>query len=127
MADYVTILTTRGSIPDPVALAAGVKTATGDATAVLVQITSNSWRGKKASPWTAAQIAAAQNLVDTTPEVTPELEAQRIIDAMPLWEKAAFLLILDRLNLLGARVNPVVNAVTPQQFLQAIRDKAATL
>lgn len=126
MASYITLTSARTTVPDAVALVANVKAAT-DATATLIRLPDGSYRGKKATDWTPADIAAAQSAIDTTPALTAQLEAQRLIDAMPLWEKAAFLLILDRFNLVGARLSPPVANVTPAQFLQAIRDKAGTL
>jgi hypothetical protein len=64
MASYVTLTTTRATIPDPVALLAAVKAVTDD-TAVLVAMQDLTWRGKKATDWSASDISAAQNALDT--------------------------------------------------------------
>jgi len=67
-AGYVTLTTTRLTLPDLPALQAAVKAATGDPTAV-VQPVAGAWRGKKDSgPWSPAHTAAAQQALDTTPE-----------------------------------------------------------
>lgn len=88
---------------------------------------SQAFRLTKATVWTPAQIAAVESMLDAPDPVAEHAAAQGIIDSMPLWERAAFLLILDRFNLIAPRVSPPLGQVTPAQFLQAIRDKVATL
>lgn len=85
------------------------------------------FRLTKATVWTPAQMAAVESILNATDPAAEHAAAQGIIDAMPLWEKAAFLLVLDRFNLIAPRVSPPLAQVTPAQFLQAIRDKVATL
>jgi hypothetical protein len=127
MAGYATFATTRLTPPDPVVLAAAVKAATSDATASVMIQAPGVWRGKQADDWTPAEIVAVQALIDTTAPATPQLEGQRLIDSMPLWEKAAFLLILDQFNIVRAALPTPLPPVSPAQFLAAIRAKAATL
>lgn len=82
---------------------------------------------KKNTPWTAPQIAFAQNAIDAAPASSPQLTAQAQIDAWPIAQKALVLALIDQLNVLGARVTPPIAAITPAQAIAAIRDKAATL
>lgn len=65
MASYATFSTTRLTLPDPVALTAAVKTATGDPTAVIATVPGVGWRAKKAAGWTAGDISATQTALDT--------------------------------------------------------------
>lgn len=127
MAAYTTWTSTRTTRPESGALLAAVKTATGDATAVVFTRGDGLWRGKKAAAWTAPQIAAVQGLIDTTPEATPQLTAQQAVDAWPLEYKALVLALIDALNVVRARLVPPLGAITPAQAIQAIRDKAGTL
>lgn len=104
---------------------------------------------KKLTDWTSGQITAAQNVLDTAPATSPELTAQALIDAMPVFEKAILLTIIDELNILRdwimsfkaataaatslanlqTRVAALSNMPdrTPAQAIQAVRDKAGTL
>lgn len=127
MAGYTTLTTTRTTLPDPAALLTGVKNATADPTAVLAFIGDGTWRGKKAAPWSAADISAAQNVLDTTAVLTPQLAAQRAIDSFPIEYKALVLSLIDAINVL--RTHPAIGlaAVTPAQALASIRQKAGTL
>jgi len=128
-AFYITLTTTRPTMPDPEALNAAVRTATGDATAILVfdPLGTGAWRGKKATAWTAPQITAAQNALDTTVADTPQRAAQREIDKMPIATKALLLTLLDQINQLRTQPTTTFASVTPAQALQAVRDKAGTL
>jgi hypothetical protein len=123
---YQTFTAARTTEPDLASLVAQLRAL--DATAgIQHQPGSQAFVIKKNTAWTGANITAAQNALDTAPASTPQLTAQADIDAMPLATKAAFLLILDRFNLIGTKLTPPLPNVTPAQFLQAIRDKAATL
>ncbi len=125
MADYITLTTTRTTRVDTVALLAAVKSATGDATAVLMALPDGTWRGKKANTWSAGDISAAQNALDTTAELTPQLAARQLVDNMSIYDKAQNLAIIDTLNTL--RGFHSLGAITPTQALNAIRAKADTL
>ena len=131
MPGYVTLTTTRQTLPDPVALLAAVKTATGDPTAVLVRLPDGTYHGKKATAWSAPHIAAAQAQLDTVAALTPQLEAQRFVDAMSIYDKARDLVTIDQLNVLRAKLRALgatgIPDITPAQAIQAIRDKAGTL
>lgn len=122
MASYITLTTTHR--PDPIAVVAAIKTATGDATAVLI-FDGSAWRGKKATAWTAPQIADAQTILDTTPALTKQVEAQREIDEWPIMFRALVLTLIDELNIL--RNLHGLAPRTPAQAITAIRNKAGTL
>lgn len=82
---------------------------------------------KKNSTWTAPQITAARDVIETAPAVTPQSLAQALIDRYPIEWRALALTLVDQINVL--RTHPAIGlaAVTPQQALTAIRNKAATL
>lgn len=88
-------------------------------------VADQSYTLKKATVWTAGQIAAAQNVLDTCAPVTPQSIAQNEIDTWPISVKALVLTLIDQLNVLRAFHS--LPAVTPAQALTAIRNKAGTL
>lgn len=128
MPFYITLITERESyIPDNDAMIAAIRTATSDPTAVLISHDGVLARGKKAAAWTVTQTRAAQTLLDTTAELTPQVVAQRRIDQFPIEFRALVLTLIDALNVL--RTHPAIGlpAITPTQAITAIRSKAATL
>ena len=131
MAGSVDLPTTRTTPPDPIAVQAAIKTATGDPTASLVQSRPGVWRGKKATPWSQAHHDAAQTIVDTTAALTPQQIAQRIVDGWPIEYRALVLALIDETNRLRAALRGLGVAglpdVTPVQAITAIRNKAGTL
>lgn len=126
MADYAMFTTTRTTTPDPVALAAAVRSATTDSTAVIVR-TPGGWRGKKAAAWSAGDLSAVQNALETTAELTASMTAQREIDVWPIMFKALVLALIDELNIVRAALPTPLPARTPGQAINAIRNKAGTL
>jgi hypothetical protein len=129
MPDYVTFTTVRATVPDLLVLVATVKTVTGDPTAVLWrEALTGVWRGKKATLWTSSDLAAVQTALDTTPALTPQLAAQRLIDIFPIEYKALVLALIDQLNVIRNLLVPVKTPdITPAQAIAAIRTKAGTL
>jgi hypothetical protein len=138
MAAYFTFTTTRATEPDPITLAAAIRNATTDATAVLSRLVDGTWRGKKTNAWTPSDISAVQNALDTAPALTPQRAAQTEIDNWPITMKAFALAVLDEVNVLRTEINtlraavsppltPPLPARTPAQLLAAIRNKAGTL
>jgi hypothetical protein len=125
MAGYVTITTQRVVPPDPIAVLAAIKTATGDPTAALIQSAPGVWRGKKADAWTAQQTADAQTIVDTTAALTPQLAAQRDVDRLSIAFRALVLTLVDEINVLRTRAG--LPERTVEQAFTAIRNKAGTL
>lgn len=124
MPNYITLITTRITIPDQIALLIAVKAVT-DSSAVLFNLQNGNWRGKKGTIWTPQQIIDTQIALDTTPALTPQLEAQRIIDSMSIFNKAIILLLLDEINILRTALSLPVR--TPSQAITGIRNKAGTL
>jgi len=99
MAAYQTFTSPRLTEPDPGSLLAQLRAL--DATAGMQHTVGTAiYRLKKATAWTGPQIAAAQNVIDTAPASSPQLTAQTAIDAMPIFEKAIILTLIDELNLL---------------------------
>lgn len=125
MAAYQTFTSVRATEPDPTALLTQLRAL--DATVGVQHSVGPTYVIKKATDWTAPQIAAAQNALDTAPASTPQLTAQAWVDAMPLNEKALILTLLDQVNLIRSKLSPPLPAITPAQVLQAVRDKAGTL
>lgn len=126
MADYHTFTAVRTTEPDFATLvatlkaldaSAGVQHTTGTKTYVL----------KKATAWTAPQITAAQNALETAPVTSPQLTAQSQIDNWDLATKAFALALIDQLNVIRSKLSPPLAAITTQQALAAIRQKAGEL
>lgn len=128
MAGYITLSTARSTRPDQVALTTTLRSAVGDAEAVLLIQPDATWRGKKTTAWTAPQIAAAQSALDSTAALTPQLAAQREVDVWSLEFKALALALIDQLNVIrNLLVPPKTPDITPAQALAAIRIKAGQL
>jgi hypothetical protein len=83
-AAYITLQTARTTRPDPDALTTALRTAVSDPTAVLTfdPLGTGAWRGKKANPWTSADIAAAQNALDTVAAYDPAVATSRQKDVL---------------------------------------------
>lgn len=81
----------------------------------------------KSTPWTAAQITAVQNVINTAPDDAPQIEAQFYVDIASIFERAAWLTLLDQINTIRAALPTPLAAITPAQMVAAIRSKAATL
>lgn len=130
MADYHTFMSGRPTEPDFAALTANLKAL--DVTAgVQHDAGTPMYVVKKSTPWTAAQITAAQNAIETAPEASPQRTAQAIIDNMPILEKAIILTLLDETNRLraalrGSGVTGLPNIDT-QTMIGAVRTKAGSL
>ena len=125
MADYHTFTTARLTEPDPASLLAQLRAL--DASAGVQHFSGPMFTIKKATVWTAPQIAAAQNVLDTAPASSPQLSAQSEVDAMSIFEKAIILTLLDQVNLIRSKLAPPLAAITVPQMLAAIRTKAGTL
>lgn len=124
MAQYQPMVASRTTQPDLPALIASLRASIANDVGVQM-FDSQHYLLKKANPWAAGEIAAAQTLLDAAPAITPQREAQSQIDNMPMVWKAIALTLLDQINVL--RANDGLAAVTPAQALAAIRAKAGTL
>lgn len=127
MADYHTFTTARATKPNATALLAAVRAAVDPSVGGTIENPLGKWQMKKNTVWTAPQITAAQTALDTCAADTPQLSAQQTIDAMPIFEKAIVLTILDQFNLVRSKLVPPLPPITVAQMIQAIRDKAGTL
>jgi sensor histidine kinase regulating citrate/malate metabolism len=120
---YQAYTTGRATEPDAATLLASLRAL--DATAGVQHQPGPAYVIKKATTWTAPQIAAAQTVIDTAPAATPQRAAQSTIDSWPLDLKAAFILVMEQMNVLRAFHS--LPAFTVQQFTDAIKTKAGTL
>jgi hypothetical protein len=64
---------------------------------------------------------AIQAIVDAAPVTSPVLDAKDEVDRLTLLLKAAFLTVLDAINVERARHGAV--AITPAQFLASVKSK----
>jgi hypothetical protein len=125
MADYHAFTATR--VP-PISLAAlNVALRAADPTAGVVTIVGAVVTVKSNTAWSPARIAAAQTILDTAPELTPQTRAQLQVDQLPIEFKALVLALIDELNIIRAALPTPLAARTPAQAIAAIRAKAATL
>lgn len=125
MSAYQALQTLRANEPDAAALLTALRAL--DPTTGVQHTTGTFYVIKKATAWTAPQIAAAQTALDSAPAATAQLTAQAEIDAWPITLKAFALALIDQLNVIRAAL-PVPKAdLTPAQALAAIRAKAGTL
>lgn len=123
---YQSFTTSRSTEPDPATLLAQLRAL--DATAgVQHNAGAAEYILKKATAWTAPQITAAQNVLNTAPAATPQLAAQAQVDVISIFDKALVLALLDEINVVRAALSPPLTARTPAQAIAAIRAKAGTL
>jgi hypothetical protein len=120
---YQTFTAVRTTEPDPASLLAQLRAL--DATAGVQHQPGPIYTIKKNSAWLPAHVTAAQNVLDTAPATTPQRTAQSTIDQWPLDLKAAFILVMEQVNVLRAFHS--LPAFTVQQFVDAIKAKALTL
>jgi hypothetical protein len=67
---------------------------------------------------------AVQSVVDAAPNASPLLDAKEQVDAISLVERAAYLTLLDAINVERARHG--AQAITKPQFIQAVKDRVET-
>jgi hypothetical protein len=125
MASYQSFTSARATEPDPATLLANLRAL--DASAGVQHLLGPTYVIKKATAWTAPQISAAQNAIDTAPAATPQLAAQTEIDNWSIVQKAFALALIDQLNIIRAALPTPLSAITPTQAIAAIRNKAGTL
>lgn len=82
---------------------------------------------KDAGDWTPAQITGVQNILNTAPASSPQLDALAWASRMPLEYQGLVLALVDAINLSRTQPTQAFPAVTAVQAVQAIRDKIATL
>jgi hypothetical protein len=121
--------TLRGTPPDDVALLSAVKAALGNDPTLGLSYTADPTRFvvTKATAWLAAELTAVQAAIEGAPALTPQVVAQRAIDAMLIYDKARDLALIDQLNVIRAALPAPKPDITIAQALAAIRAKAGTL
>jgi len=125
MPAYQSFTSGRATEPDPASLLSALRAL--DGTAGVQHPLGASYVVKKATAWTAPQIAAAQTAIDTAPAATAQLAGQATIDGWPIALLAFASLVKDQINVLRANPALPLPPFTDQQVLAAIRAKAATL
>lgn len=125
MSAYQSFTSARQTDPDAASLLALLRAL--DPTAGVQYGETGQFVIKKATAWTAPQIATAQTVIDTAPATSPALSAQAQIDNMPVFEKAILLALLDQINTIRGALVPPLSAITPAQALSAVRTKAGQL
>jgi hypothetical protein len=126
MAGYQTFTSARTTSPDPVALLTALRSAV-DPNAGYGLLADGTFRVKKATAWSAADITAAQLAIDGAPALTAERAAQNEVDNWPITQKALVLALIDQLNIIRANLPTPLSAIAPAQALAAVRAKAGTL
>jgi len=127
MPTHLQFPVTRATRPDNAAMVAAIRAALGDPTATLSCPDGQTVYAKKATDWTPAQIAQAEQVIGQAPAVTPQVDAQRKVDSFPIEYRALVLALVDALNVVRSKLSPPLPAITPAQAIQAIRDKAGAL
>lgn len=122
-AFYQPFIANRTTPADPATLFSTLRGL--DATVGIQHGADQAYTLKKATVWTAGQISAAQNVLDTCVAVSAQSIAQNEIDSWPISMKALVLTLIDQLNVLRAFHG--LGAITPAQALSAVRTKAGTL
>lgn len=126
MSFYSNFTSTRVTMPDPSALVATLRANVDALAGVFVPFgLGGTYSVKKATAFSAADVAACQAAIDTAPVLTPQRVAQNEIDGWPIVTKALALTLLDQINVL--RTALALGTITPAQAIAAIRAKAATL
>ena len=68
-----------------------------------------------------------QAAVDAAPAPCELLTVKRYVDQMPLAERANFLTILDQINFIRSKLPTPLGAITPEQYVAAVKAKAESL
>jgi hypothetical protein len=124
-AAYQSFASGRTTEPDPASLLTQLRAAVDATVGVQHAVGAVGYLLKKGTAWTAAQITAAQTVLDTAPAATDQLTAQSLVDALSLLDKAQDLALLDEINVLRTALSLAPRTVV--QALTAIRAKAGQL
>lgn len=115
----------RATEPDLVALSDAIRAHMTTATPKPFYL---SWNGKavvlEADDLSKVNNATIQSAVTACPAPSNKADVKRWVDSMPNPEKATFLAILDQVNFIRSKLVPPLAAITPAQFLGAIKTKA---
>lgn len=98
-----------------------------DPTTGFARIDLSTYIVKKSTVWTGPQINFVQNALENAPILTPQSAAQTAVDNMSIYDKALALALIDQINVIRANLSPPLNAITPAQAINSIRNKAGTL
>lgn len=126
MASYNSFTVVRTTEPDQATLLAQLRAL--DATVGVQHVAGTQiYTLKKNTPWLAAHITAAANVLESAPTASASLAAQAEIDRLSIVERAIILTILDQFNVIRGALVPPLAPITPAQMIAAVRTKAGTL
>jgi hypothetical protein len=77
--------------------------------------------------FTNVDVPAVEAAVAAAPVTVAALGSKRIIDDLPVWQRAFFLTLLDQINQLRTAPTTAFAAVTPTQAWNAVKNKIDTL
>lgn len=124
----VTRLFTRATRPDPATLSAALAPLLVGAGGFFVNYDE---RAQKVSieygDWNGVDTTAIQNAIFNCAAETDRTDNKTIVDNLPLFEKGAWLVLLDEVNLIRSLLSPSQPARTILQFMNAIKSKIDTL
>lgn len=127
MPEFAFFQTTRPTMADPVTLIANVRAAVSDATADIFANDPSHYIATKATAWSASDVATCQSLIDTCQSATPQSLVKAFLDNQPLVDRAIDLTILDQVNLIRSKLPTPLIAITPAQWINAVKAKVDTL
>jgi len=124
MAFYKNFNSARLTFPDMIALLSALRTQDNS---IGISITGDKYTVKKSTAFTNPQNTFIQNAIDNIPTLSLQRAAQNEIDNWPISLKALVLALVDEINQLRAALPNPLPPVTPNQALNAIRNKAGNL
>ena len=130
MAAYAQIVSTRTTFPDLTALVTQLRTALSDVTiGISIPTDPTIYRVKHSSDvaFTVGELTTIQTTIDNAPAITPQRQAQNEADNLTIIQKAMFLTLLDAINTVRAALPVPLGAITVNQAITAVRNKAGTL
>ena len=77
--------------------------------------------------FTGVDVPAVQSAIAAAPVMSAVVGSKRIIDELPVWQRAFFLVLLDQVNTLRTQPSTTFAAVTPAQAWTAVKNKIDTL
>jgi hypothetical protein len=130
--------TQRGTLPDDVALLNAVRVALGNDPTLGLSYSAadpTHFVVTKTTDWLAAELIAVQDAIDGAAASTPQLAAQRAVDAYGPLEMATLRVMLDEFNNMRNELNTILAAMSPpltpalplrteNQLRNALRNKA---
>jgi hypothetical protein len=127
VAFHQPFVSARVTPADPATLQANVRAALSDVTVGVSSVDATHYDADKDSPWSPADITACQTALDVCPAQTAQSLVKAYLDNQTLVDKAIDLTILDQVNLIRSKLPVPLVAVTPLQFINAVKAKVDSL